>query len=60
MHLDLSDDEARAHLNLLTDAIEGDRYPLSPRVRVLREIPAKFGESRAEASPAGPAALRVK
>jgi hypothetical protein len=34
----------RALLNLITEAIEDDRYPLSPRVRVLRDILLKFGE----------------
>jgi hypothetical protein len=44
MHLDLTDDEARALLNLLIDVIEGDRYPNSPRIRLLREILGKCGE----------------
>ena len=44
MILDLGDDEARALLNLLVDAVEGDRYPMSPRVRVLKDILMKFGE----------------
>jgi len=43
MQLDLDDEEKLALLNLLTDAIETDRYPLSPRVQVLRRILAKFG-----------------
>ena len=45
MNLDLDDDEARALLNLLIDAIEGDRYPLSPLIRTLKEILVKCGES---------------
>ena len=44
MHLDLTDEEARALLNLLVDAVEGDRYPMSPRIRTLRAILLKFGE----------------
>ena len=44
MILDLGDDEARALLNLLVDAVEGYRYPMSPRVRVLKDILVKFGE----------------
>ena len=44
MQLDLDDDESRALLNLLIDAIEADRYPMSPRIRVLRDILAKFGD----------------
>ena len=43
MHLDLTDDESSALLNLLRKTIENDRYPLSPRVRLLRGILAKFG-----------------
>ena len=44
MQLDLTDEEGRALLNLITEAIEDDRFPLSPRVKMLREILAKFGE----------------
>ena len=43
MILDLSDEEARALLNVLIDTIEAARYPMSPRIRLLREIIAKFG-----------------
>ena len=43
MHLDLTDEETLALLNLLVEAIEADRYPFSPRVRVLHDILAKFG-----------------
>jgi len=43
MHLDLTDEETFALRNLLTKTIENDRYPLSPRVQVLRGILAKFG-----------------
>jgi hypothetical protein len=42
--LDLNDEETRALLNLLVETIEADRYRLSPRVRLLRQIPTKFGE----------------
>jgi hypothetical protein len=44
VQLDLNEDEARALLNLLIDAIEADRYPMSPRIRVLRDILAKCGD----------------
>ena len=40
--LDLSDDEAAALVALLTRTIADDRYPLSPRVRVLKDIIAKL------------------
>jgi hypothetical protein len=43
MQLDLTDEETRALLNLLMEANEADRYPLSPRIRLLRGILAKFG-----------------
>jgi hypothetical protein len=42
MHLDLTDAETLALLNLLIDSIEADRYPMSPRIRLHREILAKF------------------
>ena len=44
MILDLSDEEARGLLNLLIDTIEADRYPMSPRIRLLQAILAKCGE----------------
>jgi hypothetical protein len=44
MQLDLTDEETFALLNLLVDTIENDRYPSSPRIRLLRQILAKFGE----------------
>ena len=43
MQLDLNDEETPRFLNLLTDAIERDRFPLSPSVQFLRDILAKFG-----------------
>jgi hypothetical protein len=42
MQLDLTDEEAAALVSLLNRAIDDDRYPLSPRVRMLRSIRAKF------------------
>ena len=44
MDLHLTDDETRALLNLITEAIEDDKFPLSPRVLLLRDILMKFGE----------------
>ena len=44
MQLDLTDEETFALLNPLTETIEADRYPLSPRIRLLRQLLAKFGE----------------
>ena len=42
MTLDLTDDEKLALVALLRRTIEGDPYPLSPRVRTLRAILAKL------------------
>ena len=44
MRLELTDEETFALLNLLVETIEADRYPMSPRIRLLREILAKCGE----------------
>ena len=44
MQLDLTDEETRALLNLLMETIEADRYPFSPRIQLLWQILAKFGE----------------
>lgn len=42
MTLELDDEETRALLNVLMEAIEADPYPLSPRIQLLRRILAKF------------------
>jgi hypothetical protein len=44
MKFDLNDGETLALLHLLVEIIEADRYPFSPRIRLLRAILAKFGE----------------
>jgi hypothetical protein len=44
MNLGLTDEEPRALLNLLMDAIEDDRFPLSPRVQLYGVILMKLGE----------------
>jgi hypothetical protein len=54
MQLDLDDDETLALLNLLVEVIEADRYPLSPRIRMLRQILAKFGLMSPAPPPARP------
>ena len=43
MTLDLTDEETDALARLLTDTIANDRYPLSPRVQVLKAILGKTG-----------------
>jgi hypothetical protein len=42
MHLDLSDEETAALIKELHGIIQNDRYPLSPRIRMLRVILAKL------------------
>jgi len=44
VNIDLDDNETRALLNVLIEVIDADKYPLSPRVRLRREVLAKFGE----------------
>jgi hypothetical protein len=51
MTLDLDPDEKAALVELLTDAIERDRFPLSPRMKRLRGILAKLGIGSAPAVP---------
>jgi hypothetical protein len=41
MQLDLNDDETAALTRLLTNTIDADRYPLSPRIQILKAIRAK-------------------
>jgi hypothetical protein len=41
-NLELTDDEAQALVRVLGDAIDGDRFPLSPRVQVLRAVLARL------------------
>ena len=41
-HLDLSDDETDALAKLLSRTIDGDHYPLSPRICPLKAILAKL------------------
>jgi hypothetical protein len=42
MNLDLTDEETAALERLLSDAINRDRYPLSPRIKMLKGILAKI------------------
>jgi hypothetical protein len=38
MHLELTDEQTEALIRELSQLIDGDRYPLSPGIRVLKEI----------------------
>jgi hypothetical protein len=49
--LDLTGDEKAALLELLRDTIDRDRFPLSPRIRLLRSILEKLGIRAALAMP---------
>ena len=42
MSPELTDEQTEALVQLLSRTIDNDRYPLSPRVRVLKNILAKF------------------
>lgn len=42
MQLDLNDEETAALTRLLTDAIDADRYPLSPRIQTLKGVLGKI------------------
>jgi len=54
MQLDLTDEEAAALLSFLNRVIADDRYPLSPRIGVLRAIRAKLPGAPREPPPARP------
>jgi hypothetical protein len=43
MPLDLADDEKAALIELLRGTIDRDRFPLSPRIKLLRSILEKLG-----------------
>jgi hypothetical protein len=51
MHLDLGDEETTALARLLRDAIDGDRYPLSPRMQTLRGISIGSNHGRPDLQP---------
>jgi hypothetical protein len=42
MQLDLTDQEIAALARLLTNTIDADRYPLSPRIQTLKGLLAKI------------------
>jgi hypothetical protein len=54
MQLDLTEEEGAALLRELNNLIENDRYPLSPRIRLLRAIRAKLPGAPQEPPPARP------
>jgi hypothetical protein len=42
MHFDLSDEEITALTRLLIDTIDGDRFPFSTRIQMLKAILSKI------------------
>jgi hypothetical protein len=60
MQLDLTDEESAALLRELLDIIEADQYPLSPRIRVLGGICAKFAAAPPTPQPARPPTLEER
>ena len=46
MMLDLTEEETDALARLLSRTIDADRYPLSPRIQILKAILAKILRSR--------------
>jgi hypothetical protein len=53
MHLDLTDEEPLALLNVLPEKIGSDRYPPSPRIGILGGIRDKLLEPRPPRLPLG-------
>ena len=45
MNLDLTDEQTTTLLGALDRIIDGDRFPLSPRIRMLKEIVARTSVS---------------
>jgi hypothetical protein len=59
MNLDLTDDEPAALERLLSDAIDRNRYPLSPRIKMLKGVLAEIRPEPPKASLA-PKGLETK
>jgi len=54
MNVELTDEQAAALLRELNRIIESDRYPLLPRIRMIREIRARLPGAPAAPPPASP------
>jgi hypothetical protein len=52
MHLELTDEQTEALIRELAQIIDGDRYPLSPRIVALKEDDAAGARSPRTAAPA--------
>ena len=53
-HLELTDKQTEALIRELSQTIDGDRYPLSPRIVVLKEIPGMLRLEPARPAPLPP------
>jgi hypothetical protein len=51
MHLELTDEQTEALIRELSQIVQNDRYPLSPRIVALKEI---LGQLRPEPGPETP------
>jgi hypothetical protein len=51
---DLTDDDKAALIELLRETIEGDRFPLSPRIKRLKAVLAKFDRPAPRPDPMPP------
>jgi len=54
MHLELTDEQTEALIRELSLIIDGDRYPFSPRIRVLKEILGMMRPAPARPAPLPP------
>jgi hypothetical protein len=60
MHLELTDEQTEALIRELCHTIDGDRYPLSPRIVAVKEILGMMRPEPARPTPLSPAtALRT-
>jgi hypothetical protein len=54
MHLELTDEQTEALVRELSQLIDGDRYPLSPRIVALKEILGMLRPEPARAATVAP------
>jgi hypothetical protein len=54
MNLELTDEQSEALIRLLSRTIDDDRYPLSPRIVLLKEILAQLRPEPERAAPLPP------
>jgi hypothetical protein len=60
MSLDLSEEERAFLLRLVEAEIASNRFPLAPRVEVLRRLQAKLGKERPDRAPERPRRSRTR